>query len=176
MFTGKAGAAPSYSLEVRASPGNTAAIEHILYGENDTGCRDTNFLAGVNFSTEGGQTTIGLAAVDTSLNMVKVVQFKDDQILSGLEAFLVQLGKKYFIMKKISHDFNLAVIGPREVILPQLDNQAIKKVSELVTRNKILVTERPSKDFTPLTEVEIKQVFTSKSPTNLLSSQNIVSG
>ena len=92
LFTGKAGAAPSYSLEVRASPGNTAAIEHILYGENDTGSRDTNFLAGVNFSTEGGQTTIGLAAVDTSLNMVKVVQFKDDQILSGFEAFLVQLG------------------------------------------------------------------------------------
>jgi len=154
---GKAGSAPSYSLEVRASPGNTAAIEHILYGENDTGSRDTNFLAGVNFSTEGGQTTIGLAAVDTCLNMVKVVQFKDDQILSGLEAFLVQL-------------------GPREVILPQLENQAIKKICELITRNKILVTERPTKDFTPLNEVEIKEVFTSKSPTNLLSSQNIVSG
>ena len=79
-------------------------------------------------------------------------------------------------MQKISPVPNIAAIGPREVILPQLDNQAIKKICELVTRNKILVTERPSKDFTPLSEVEIKQVFTSKSPTNLLSSQNIVSG
>ena len=158
---GRGGSAPSYSLEVRASPGNIATIEHILYGEGgDSGARDTNYLLGlkVNPAQDGGQLSLGLAAVDTCLNVVRVIDFKDTpDMFSSLEAFLVQL-------------------GPREVLLPESDNKLIKKISELVTRNKILVTDRSSKDFSPLTEIELKQMFSSKSRTDLLKSENLSSG
>ena len=161
FVAGRGGSAPSYSLEVRASPGNIATIEHILYGEGgDSGARDTNYLLGVkvNPAQEGGQLSLGLAAVDTCLNVVRVIDFKDTpDMFSSLEAFLVQL-------------------GPREVLLPESDNKLIKKISELVTRNKILVTDRSSKDFSPLTEMELKQMFSSKSRTDLLKSENLSSG
>ena len=161
FVAGRGGSAPSYSLEVRASPGNIATIEHILYGEGgDSGARDTNYLLGlkVNPAQDGGQLGLGLAAVDTCLNVVRVIDFKDTpDMFSSLEAFLVQL-------------------GPREVLLPESDNKLIKKISELVTRNKILVTDRSSKDFSPLTEIELKQMFSSKSRTDLLKSENLSSG
>ena len=161
FVAGRGGSAPSYSLEVRASPGNIATIEHILYGEGgDSGARDTNYLLGlkVNPAQDGGQLSLGLAAVDTCLNVVRVIDFKDTpDMFSSLEAFLVQL-------------------GPREVLLPESDNKLIKKISELVTRNKILVTDRSSKDFSPLTEMELKQMFSSKSRTDLLKSENLSSG
>ena len=161
FVAGRGGSAPSYSLEVRASPGNIATIEHILYGEGgDSGARDTNYLLGlkVNPAQDGGQLSLGLAAVDTCLNVVRVIDFKDTpDMFSSFEAFLVQL-------------------GPREVLLPESDNKLIKKISELVTRNKILVTDRSSKDFSPLTEMELKQMFSSKSRTDLLKSENLSSG
>ena len=161
FVAGRGGSAPSYALEVRASPGNIATIEHILYGEGgDSGARDTNYLLGlkVNPAQDGGQLSLGLAAVDTCLNVVRVIDFKDTpDMFSSLEAFLVQL-------------------GPREVLLPESDNKVIKKISELVTRNKILVTDRSSKDFSPLTEIELKQMFSSKSRTDLLKSENLSSG
>ena len=161
FVAGRGGSAPSYSLEVRASPGNIATIEHILYGEGgDSGARDTNYLLGlkVNPAQDGGQLSLGLAAVDTCLNVIRVIDFKDTpDMFSSLEAFLVQL-------------------GPREVLLPESDNKLIKKISELVTRNKILVTDRSSKDFSPLTEIELKQMFSSKSRTDLLKSENLSSG
>ena len=161
FVAGRGGSTPSYSLEVRASPGNIATIEHILYGEGgDSGARDTNYLLGlkVNPAQDGGQLSLGLAAVDTCLNVIRVIDFKDTpDMFSSLEAFLVQL-------------------GPREVLLPESDNKLIKKISELVTRNKILVTDRSSKDFSPLTEIELKQMFSSKSRTDLLKSENLSSG
>ena len=156
---GKGGSAPTYNLEVRASPGNISSIEHILYGENESVSRETNFLVGVkvNPSLDNGQVSLGLAAVDTSLNVVKVIDFKDGEVLNNLETFLVQL-------------------GPREVLLPQSENSIVKKINELVTRNKILVTDRPSKDYSSLSEIEIKQMFTSKSPTDLFKTENLSSG
>ena len=158
FFPGKAGSAPSYSLEVRASPGNTAAIEHILYGESDTVSRDTNFLVGItiNTSQEQGQVSLGLAAVDTCLNLVQVINFRDSVYLTNLEAFLVQ-------------------IGPREVIIPKLENNLVKKIGELVTRNKVLVTERPSQEFSPLAEAELKRLFSTKSKLDLLRADHLTS-
>eukprot|EP00092_Neocalanus_flemingeri_P017730 GFUD01019185.1.p1 GENE.GFUD01019185.1~~GFUD01019185.1.p1 ORF type:complete len:916 (+),score=230.63 GFUD01019185.1:47-2794(+) len=155
----KGGNAASYQLEVRASPGNISSIEHILYGEGEMGGRDTNFLVGIklNPSLVGGQVSLGLAAVDTSLNMVKVSDFLDNEHFTNLEAILVQL-------------------GPREVILPQTENASVKKISEMVERNRILVTPKSTKDFSPLTETEIKRMFNSKSNTDLLKSESLSSG
>ena len=77
----KGGNAPSYKFEVRASHGNIASIEHILYGEVEVSNRYTNFLVGIklNPSMVAGQVSLGLAAVDTRLNMVKVTDFLDNE-------------------------------------------------------------------------------------------------
>jgi len=155
----KGGNAATYQLEVRASPGNISSIEHILYGEGEMGGRDTNFLVGIklNPSLVGGQVSLGLAAVDTSLNMVKVSDFLDNEHFTNLEAILVQL-------------------GPREVILPQTENASVKKISQMIERNRILVTQKSTKDFSPLTETEIKRMFNAKSNTDLLKSESLSSG
>jgi len=155
----KGGNAASYQLEVRASPGNISSIEHILYGEGEVVGRETNFLVGIklNPSLVGGQMSLGLAAVDTSLNMVKVSDFLDNEHFTNLEAILVQL-------------------GPREVILPQTENASVKKITEMVERNRILVTQKSTKDFSPLTETEIRSMFNAKSNTELLKSESLSSG
>ena len=159
FIPGKVGNGPSYDLEVRASPGNTAAIEHILYGEGDTGSRDTNFLVGIkiNPSQEQGQASLGIAAVDTCLNVVQIIDFADSESLANLEAFLVQ-------------------IGPREVIIPKLESSLVKKISELVTRSKTLVTERPSKDFSSQTDADLKRLFSAKSKPDQLKADSLSSG
>ena len=59
---------------MRASPGNIASIEHILYGDSDT-VKDCNYLAGVRLvagiAGDSG-VKVGFAAVDSSLNTMKV--------------------------------------------------------------------------------------------------------
>ena len=123
------------------------------------GTRDTNFLVGIklNPSLVGGQVRLGLAAVDSSLNMVKVSDFLDNEHFTNLEAILVQL-------------------GPREVILPQTENVSVKKICEMVERNRILVTQKSTKDFSPLTETEIRRMFNAKSNPDLLKSEVLSSG
>ena len=59
---------------------------------------------------------------------MQVCDFLDNEHLSHLESVLVQ-------------------ICPREVILPQSELAAIKKVRQIVERNRILVTSRPTPDF-----------------------------
>jgi len=154
----KGGNAATYKLEVRASPGNISALEHIIYGDSE-GNRDTNFLVGVkvNPSMDGGQIGLGIAAVDLSLNSVKVSDFQDNDKLINLEAVLVQL-------------------GPREVIIPQSENLTVKKVKDLVERNKILCTVKSTKDFSSLSEAEVKRMFNTKSNTELLKSEGLSSG
>ena len=59
---------------MRASPGNIASIEHILYGDSDT-VKDCNYLAGVRLvvgSSGDSGVKVGFAAVDSSLNTMKV--------------------------------------------------------------------------------------------------------
>jgi len=111
----------------------------------------------LNPALVGGQVSLGIAAVDTSLNMVKILDLLDTQDFTNLEAVLVQL-------------------GPREVILPQTENMVVKKISEMVERNRILVTQKQTKDFSPLTEAEVKRMFTTKTNTELLKSEVLSSG
>ena len=56
---------------MRASPGNIAAVEHVLYGESDT-VKDCNYLAGIKVTGTGADLKVGIAAVDSSLNIIKV--------------------------------------------------------------------------------------------------------
>jgi len=139
-----------YELEVRASPGNIAAIEHILYGESDT-VKDCNYLAGVRLvagSAGDSGVKVGFAAVDSSLNTMKVCDFVDTESFAGLESALVQL-------------------NPREVVIPQSDQALTKKLEQMLTKNRILVTQKPMSDYLAMSEADIKRVCNAK--TNVIS-------
>jgi len=154
-FVGAKGVNPAhYALEVRASPGNVGAVEHLLYGEGGEGrLNHSNFLMGLKVETlAGGQSfKWGLAAIDTSVSMVKVLEMEDSLLLSNLEAALVQL-------------------GPKEALLVDTDNATRKKVQQLMERNGILVTGRPAKDFSVLSDTDLKSLFMAKACLDPLSS------
>ena len=57
---------------MRASPGNISAVEHVLYGESDI-VKDCNYLAGIKITGgSGADIRVGVTAVDSSLNIIKV--------------------------------------------------------------------------------------------------------
>jgi len=129
----------SYQLEVRASPGNVGAVEHLLYGEGAGQGKD-NFLMAIKFEVVGQVVKLGLAAVDINMNMVKVVEIEDSQALINLETAVVQL-------------------GPKEALLAESDSAVRKKIEQLLERNGILVTGRPSKEFSALSDTELSSLF-----------------
>lgn len=57
----------------------------------------------------------------------------------------------------------LVQINPREVVLPQSDHGALKKVQQILERNRILVTAKPNADFAALNDEEVQRLFNKKS-------------
>jgi len=154
----RAGNAARYDLEVRASPGNISSVEHIVYGEGEER-RETNYLVAVKLgpTSTPQQLVLGIAAVDTSLNSAYVTEVQDNDMLQQLEAVLVS-------------------VGPREVLLPQSDNTLVKKLKEVVERNRILATQRPTKDFSQLSDTEIGCLIAKKASSETIRSSPLASG
>ena len=145
-------------MQVRASPGNISSVEHIVYGEGEER-RETNYLVAVKLgpTSTPQQLVLGIAAVDTSLNSAYVTEVQDNDMLQQLEAVLVS-------------------VGPREVLLPQSDNTLVKKLKEVVERNRILATQRPTKDFSQLSDTEIGCLIAKKSSSETIRSSPLASG
>ena len=76
--------------------------------------------------------------------VVKVCEIEDCDMFSNLETILVQL-------------------SPREAILPQSENATIKKIQQMVERNKILVTSINTKEFSKIGESDIDRIVNNKS-------------
>jgi len=148
----KAGRPASYELEVRASPGNIAAVEHVLYGESDV-VRDCNYLAALRIQGSADQLQVGITAVDTSLNIIKMSDFSEGESLQNLEAALVQL-------------------SPREVLLTQSESPLLKKVHHILQRNRILVTHKPSSEFMEMNDADIARLCHKKTTDTLLFAEN----
>jgi len=89
--------------------------------------------------------------------MFQVCDFLDTVNFSNLESVLVQ-------------------ICPREVILPQSEHAGIRKAREIVERLRILVTSRPTADFSALNEAEIRRLINPKSNVEALSLNSTASG
>ena len=51
-------------------------MEHVLYGESEV-VGDCNYLVGVRLQGGADQLTVGIAAVDTSLNQIQVQNLSD---------------------------------------------------------------------------------------------------
>ena len=144
--------------QVRASPGNISSVEHILYGEGEDR-RETNFLVAIKLgpSSTSQQIVMGIAAVETSLNSAHVTEVEDNDLLQQLESILVS-------------------VGPREVLLPQSDSVLVKKLKEVVERNRVLATHRPTKDFSQLADTEITRLLAPKASPEPVRNSPLASG
>lgn len=151
----KGGKMACYQLEVRASPGNISAIEHILYGETDI-IRDCNYLVGLQVSGSGNQHHVGVVAVDTSLNLIQVSDFMENDNFQTLESVLVQ-------------------INPREVVLPQNESPVFKKLKTILERNRILVTSKPGSEFTPMRDSDLERLMNKKTKVAALADNPLAS-
>ena len=78
------------------------------------------------------------------MSFFKVCDFSDLENLPNLESALVQ-------------------INPREVVLPQSDHNMLKKVHQVLERNRILVTTKPNSDFVPLDDGDVQRLCNKKS-------------
>ena len=145
-------------MQVRASPGNISSVEHIVYGEGEER-RETNYLVAIKLgpTSTPQQLVLGIAAVDTTLNSAYVTEVQDNDMLQQLEAVLVS-------------------VGPREVLLPQSDSALVKKLKEVVERNRILATCRPTKDFSQLSDTEIGCLIAPKASSEPIRSSPLASG
>jgi DNA mismatch repair protein MSH2 len=133
-------------------------VEHLLYGEGEER-KETNYLVAIKLgpASTGQQLQLGLAACDPALNSVHVTDFLDTEQLCQLEAMLVQ-------------------VGPREVLLPQSDHALVKRVREVVERNRLLTTPRPTKDFAPLSDPETVRLLAPKASSEPIKASPLASG
>ncbi|XP_078490146.1 DNA mismatch repair protein Msh2 [Ciona intestinalis] len=119
-----------WELAYKASPGNLNEVEDILFKNVDIADQTSSAVIGVKYTlAAGGQSTVGLAYVDTRSCEVMYAEFSDNDHFSNLESAIIQL-------------------GPKECLVPKLDtSHEASKLSEVIKRSGLLITERPKSDF-----------------------------
>ncbi|CAN8017160.1 unnamed protein product, partial [Ixodes persulcatus] len=117
----------AWSLVTKASPGNLAQVEDILFGGN-TQMSEAKGVMAVSVKFDGKQQTVGIAYGDAVLQELTVVEFDDDEHFSNLCTVLVHL-------------------GPQECLISSPDAKKFAEVKGIVERSGILLTECKPADF-----------------------------
>ncbi|KAG0430769.1 hypothetical protein HPB47_022393 [Ixodes persulcatus] len=117
----------AWSLVTKASPGNLAQVEDVLFGGN-TQMSEAKGVMAVSVKFDGKQQTVGIAYGDAVLQELTVVEFDDDEHFSNLCTVLVHL-------------------GPQECLISSPDAKKFAEVKGIVERSGILLTECKPADF-----------------------------
>ncbi|XP_065316531.1 DNA mismatch repair protein Msh2-like isoform X2 [Gordionus sp. m RMFG-2023] len=123
-----------WTLSIKASPGNLWQIEDILFGNFDL--NTTSGIMSVKLRSDVQQQNyIGVAYYEDFESLkFNITEFYDDEQLSTFEALIVHLGPKECLLPTKSKDNSLLDLSD--------------KLTEILERNKVLITERKKNDFT----------------------------
>ncbi|XP_068610368.1 DNA mismatch repair protein Msh2 [Brachionichthys hirsutus] len=118
-----------WRIEFKASPGNLAQFEEILFG-GGSGAEGCAGVVAVRCATGAdGQRVVAVGYVDAAQRTMGVCEFPDNEIFSNLESLLVQ-------------------ISPKECLLAQGEGNADGgKLREVVQRGGVLVSDRKRAEF-----------------------------
>ncbi|XP_076802705.1 DNA mismatch repair protein Msh2-like [Clavelina lepadiformis] len=117
-----------WTVSYKASPGNLMEVEDLLFNNVDLMSTSSAVMA-IRYRLEASQVFVGVGFVDTNLCEMKYAEFSDNDHFANLESTILQL-------------------GPKECVVGKLEstNEA-KKLSEIIKRSGVLMTERPKSEF-----------------------------
>ncbi|RDD41891.1 DNA mismatch repair protein Msh2 [Trichoplax sp. H2] len=114
-------------LAEKATPGNLRCFEEIIFGNNEMS--ESAPVIAIRLVVENGQRIIGVAYADATLYNLGISQFEDNDLMTNLEALMVQ-------------------IGPKECILVSGETSVdAVKLRQVINKTGVLVTERKKSDF-----------------------------
>lgn len=114
-----------WKIDVTASPGNLGPLEEILYSPND----NSSGLASIKL-TSTDLPLIGFSFVNSTDQVMQVVQFEDNAYLTTFEAVLLQCAPKEILIQK---SFRSSTF--------------FKRFQEIIELNNILITEVKNVSF-----------------------------
>lgn len=86
----------AWRLDKSASPGNLQDLEGLLFSNTDI--LAAPIVAACSFNIKAGVTTVGIAFADSTIREIGVTEFVDNEMLSNVESFIIQLGIKEMLM------------------------------------------------------------------------------
>lgn len=121
----KEGRKNDWELRYKASPGNIAQFEDLLFSKTDL----STSVGMIGIKTDANK-KVGVAYIDATQRIFELIQFDDSDELSTLEAILVQK-------------------SPRECVIPSGETAGFEKgvLQKIVGRSGVLVTERKRSEF-----------------------------
>ncbi|OXA56996.1 DNA mismatch repair protein Msh2 [Folsomia candida] len=114
----------------KASPGNLAQFDDILFNNSGTEMTVNNGVMGIRIGNVDKTKTVGVAHVNLNECEIHLLEFADNDSLTNLESVLI-------------------LLSPKEAVFPVVASQAgdVNTLRKIIERNRILINEKKIGDF-----------------------------